>query len=149
MDKIITKLTASYAFAVTCLAAVFGKFWFLFFSFLLLNIADYITGIIKARYSRTENSGRGLRGILKKVGCWLVIAIAFFISVSFSVMGQTIGLDLNFLQLMGWFTLATFIINEIRSILENLVQIGVEVPLFLVRGLEVAANLVKERHDGN
>ena len=40
--------------------------------------------------------------------------------------------------LIGWFTLGMFIINEIRSILENLVEIGVDVPIWLIKGLEVA-----------
>ena len=70
----------------------------------------------------------------------MCIAIAFFLAVGFVEVGTIIGVDLGFTQLFGWFTLATFIINEIRSILENLVIMGVEVPAFLTKGLEVASN---------
>ena len=62
----------------------------------------------------------------------------------FTEMGSKIGVDLSFTHLFGWFTLATFIINEIRSILENLVVMGVEVPEFLVKGLEIAKKITEE-----
>ena len=58
-------------------------------------------------------------------------------------------LILGFLELVGWFTLATFIINEIRSILENLVIIGVDIPPFLIKGLEVASGLLDDRVGDN
>jgi phage-related holin len=67
-------------------------------------------------------------------------------------MGAEIGINLGFTVLFGWFTLATFIINEIRSILENLVKIGVYVPCFLIKGLEVASELIEhktEHKDGD
>ena len=59
-------------------------------------------------------------------------------------MGKTIGINLGFTQLLDRLTLATFLINEIRSILENLVVIGVDVPQFLIKGLEVAAKAVED-----
>ncbi len=129
---------------IAALTAVFGKFWFLFAAFLALNLTDYITGLVKAYLTSTENSNKGLRGICKKVGYWIVIAIAFFISLCLGEMGTLLGVDLGFTQLAGWFCLATFIINEIRSVLENLVIIGVDVPEFLIRGLEVASNKLKK-----
>jgi toxin secretion/phage lysis holin len=115
----------------------------LFAAFLILNIVDYITGILKAKYFGVENSCEGLKGIIKKLGYWVCIAIGFFLSVGFVEVGGIIGVDLGFTQLFGWFTLATFIINEIRSILENLVLMEVEIPSFIVKGLEVASNKLK------
>lgn len=150
MERILQKANTLWGAAVAFGAAAFGEFWFLFAAFFALNVADYITGILKAKFTNTENSNKGLKGIVKKVGYWLVIAIAFFIALSFEQMGAAIGVNLAFVRLFGWFTLATFLINEIRSILENLVTIGVEVPLFLVKGLEVAAKAVdaKTKEEG-
>lgn len=51
-------------------------------------------------------------------------------------------IDLGFVVLFGYFTLATYLINEIRSILENCVEMGVNVPNFLIYGLEVASKKV-------
>ncbi len=149
MEKIINKINTLWGGAVAALSALLGDFWYLFAAFLLLNAVDYITGIIKARMTCRENSARGLLGIIKKVGYWVVIALAFFISFSFENMGSLIGINLGFMKMMGWFTLATFIMNEIRSILENLVILGVDVPKFLIDGLEVAAKLSESKENKN
>ena len=145
MEKISHKMNTLWGAAVALFASTFGEFWFLFVAFFVLNVVDYITGIAKARFSKTENSNKGLKGIIKKVGYWVVIDIAFFIALSFEEMGANIGINLAFVEMLGWFTLATFIINEIRSILENLVILGVDVPVFLTKGLEVAAAAVQSK----
>ena len=149
MDKILNKANLLWGAAVTVLSAVFGQFWYLFAAFLALNIIDYITGIVKAKLSHKENSSKGWKGIAKKVGYWIVIDIAFFLALCYVDIGVKVGVNLEFLNLFGWFTLATFIINEIRSILENLVLIGVDVPNFLIKGLEVADKLIHESTGDN
>lgn len=143
--KILQKINLLWGACVAFLASIFGEFWFLFLAFLLLNVVDYATGWIKAYLTRTENSNKGLKGICKKVGYWIIIAIAFFITICFKEMGTILGINLSFVTLAGWFCLATFIINECRSILENLVVIGVDVPQFLIKGLEVAADVVEKK----
>ncbi len=148
MDKLLSKANSLWGMAVALLSSLFGRFWYLFAAFLILNLVDYITGIIKAKLSLKESSARGLMGIIKKVGYWVVISLSFFISLSFENMGSAIGLDLSFTRLLGWFTLATFIINEIRSILENLIALGVDVPSFLTTGLEIASKAVDEQKGG-
>ncbi len=143
MEKIIDKINLLWGAAVVLFSYILGEHWYLFVAFLALNVADYITGIVKARMSHTENSNKGMKGIVKKVGYWVVIGIAFFIAVAFGEMGEIVGIDLSFTQLFGWFTLATFLINEIRSILENLVLVDVYVPEFLIKGLEVAQKTIE------
>ena len=143
MDKIVNKINLLLGRCTVLLSGVFGDHWYLFAAFLILNIVDYITGILKAKYFGVENSCEGLKGIIKKLGYWVCIAIGFFLSVGFVEVGTIIGVDLGFTQLFGWFTLATFIINEIRSILENLILMEVEIPSFIVKGLEVASNKLK------
>ena len=148
MGKLFCKINVLWGGAVALMCQLFGKHWYLFVAFMALNITDYITGIIKARYTKTENSSAGLKGIVKKVGCWLVIAIAFFVGVSFDELGKLLEVDLGFTSFVGWFTLATFIINEIRSNLENLVQIGVAVPKWLIKGFEVASKKINDITEG-
>ena len=45
-------------------------------------------------------------------------------------------------MIFGWFTLACLIINESRSIIENLIEIGIDVPIFLKKGLETYENII-------
>lgn len=144
MEKLINKINLIGAAAVTLMSALFGEFWYLFLAFAALNVLDYVTGIIKAKVAHTENSVKGFNGIVKKLGYWVVVAIAFFLSVGFKDIGAAIGIDLGFTVFIGWFTLCTLIINEIRSVLENLVEIGVDVPPWLVKGLEAANDKLKD-----
>lgn len=139
-----SKTNVIYGAIATFCTAIFGKYWFLFIGFLILNFVDYATGWIKAKYfKKNESSAIGAKGILKKVMYWCVIGIAFFISVAFVELGGLLSIDLGFVVLFGYFTLATYLINEIRSILENFVEMGVNVPTFLVQGLEVASQKVE------
>lgn len=139
----ITPLTNKINLIVGAIAAllsyIFGEHWILFAFFLLLNVGDYITRWIAARLTGTENSKAGWIGILKKLGYWIMVALGFGMSIIFIEIGSVIGLDLGVTTFIGWFVLATLIINEIRSILENLVEVyGDKVPNVLVKGLEVA-----------
>ena len=49
--------------------------------------------------------------------------------------------------LLGWFVLASLLVNEIRSICENFVEAGFQVPEILVKGLEVARKKVNKTSD--
>lgn len=136
------KVNMFYGLIATAGAAIFGQYWFLFFGFLVLNVVDYFTGLAKSKKLKKESSAVGAWGVFKKVSYWLVIGVAFFIAHCFVCMGEIIGVELAFVRLFGWFTLATYLINEIRSILENLVEIGVKVPVFLVSGLDITQKLL-------
>lgn len=141
--KEFDKVNVIYGVIAMMGVALFGKYWFLFFGLLVLNAVDYITGYCKAKfYKKNESSAIGAKGIFKKVWYWIVIGMAFFVSMSFVHMGEIIGINLSFVQLFGWFTLATYLINEIRSILENLVEMNVKVPQFLIAGLDITQKLL-------
>lgn len=140
------KVNVIWGAVATVGAAIFGQYWFLFFGFLILNIVDYATGIIKAKYyQKNESSAVGAKGVLKKVMYWVVIGIAFFIADCFVQFGEIINANLNFLILLGWFVLASYLINEIRSILENCVIMGINVPEFLIKGLDVTEKLINSK----
>ena len=126
----------------TTLAAAFGQYWFLFAGFLVFNIVDWVSGWMKSRMKGEESSKAGAIGAMKKVWYWVVIGAAFFIGFAFEQMGQSIGISLHFMKLMGWFTLANYLVNEIRSIVENLAEMGVPVPGFLVKGLRVTSEKI-------
>lgn len=129
---------------VAVLSYILGEHWFLFAAFLFLNLMDWITGWMKSRLSGKENSMKGWTGVVKKLGYWLMILVAFGASAVFIEIGKTIGVDLGVTTLLGWFVLASLLINEIRSIVENFVEAGFDVPAILVKGLEVADLVVNK-----
>lgn len=45
--------------------------------------------------------------------------------------------------MIGWWVLAMLIVNEARSILENLVEMGYKVPEMLIKGLAVTEKLIE------
>lgn len=133
---------------VAVLTAIFGVYWYLFAGYLLLNILDWITGWRRANKLHQESSMVGLRGIIKKTGYWVIVLIAFMIPDLFIKIGRdTLGINLDFLMLLGWFTLATLIVNEIRSILENLVEMNYDVPEILISGLAITEKLIKKKSE--
>lgn len=135
---IINKINAIGGAAIAVLTYIFGESWFLFAGYLLMNVFDWISGTIASRLNGTSNSSEGANGILKKFGYWMMIALSFGVSTLFIEMGEIIGVDLGVTSLLGWFVLATLIVNEFRSIIENFVEAGYNVPQILVKGLEVA-----------
>lgn len=96
-------------------------------------IVDYITGITSAYINRELSSKVGLRGIIKKISYVALVAVAmgadYLIYGGFSAINININYDLWFSVLVTiW-----LIINEMISILENLVKIGVPIPSFLTK----------------
>ena len=148
--QVIDKVNLAYGIIVGVLSLVFGEHWILFAGFFALELLDWITGNYKSHVLKKSSSVVGARGAMKKVWQLVVIGIAFFVAFAFVDMGQVIGVDLGFVTLFGWLTLAMYIVNEISSILENLVEIGFDVPFFLIKGLAVTAKLIdKEDNDDN
>lgn len=145
--KVADGVNVGYGAVIGFFALVFGEHWGLFAGFLMLNAVDWLTGFYKSHILGIESSVEGAKGVMKKVWYWIVIAISFFVAEAFVEMGDVIGVKLDFVVLFGWLTLATYIINELRSVLENLVEIGVEVPEFLVKGLDVTKKLMEAKND--
>lgn len=147
-EPIIDTYNAVVGTMVAVLSYVLGEHWILFVAFLLLNVADWLTGWMKSRMAGKENSTKGWKGVLKKLGYWLMVLVAFGTSTIFIEIGNTIGVDLQITTLLGWFVLASLLINEIRSILENFVEAGFNVPVILIKGLEVADKVVNKDNEG-
>ena len=144
VEDITNTYNAVLGAVIALLTTVLGEHWYLFALFLVLNIIDWVTGWMKARLAKKENSNNGWTGVLKKIGYWLMIMVAFVAAAGFIEIGKVIGIDLGITTLLGWFVLASLIVNEIRSILENFVEAGYTVPKVLIKGLEVADKVINK-----
>lgn len=145
--EVVDKYNMVVGGVIAALTYVFGEHWTLFAIFLILNVCDWITGWMKSRLAGKENSVKGLSGIVKKLGYWLMIFLSFAVGYGFIEMGNLLGLDFHITTLLGWFVLASLTVNELRSILENFVEAGFDVPEVLVKGLEVADRMVNQTKD--
>ena len=142
--KVIYTYNAIVGAAVAVLSYILGEHWILFALFLGLNVVDWLTGWMKSRINNKENSKAGIKGALKKLGYWLMIMVAFGTSAAFVEIGNTIGVNLGVTTLLGWFVLASLLVNEIRSVCENFTEMGIKVPRILTEGLEVANKVVNQ-----
>lgn len=144
--RFVDKYNAVVGMAVTVLTALFGVYWYVFAGYLLSNVLDWITGWYKAKRLGEESSKTGMWGIIKKLGYWVIIWVAFLLPELLISLGKDVlGVNLDFMLLLGWFTLACLLVNEIRSILENLVECGYNVPAFLIKGLAVTEKLLNAK----
>lgn len=85
---------------------------------LLIVIAiDYITGLCKAIYNKKINSIIGIKGIIKKVGYLLIVAL--------SVIADKLVGDSGAIRIL---VIYFFIANEGISILENWGSMGLPLP---------------------
>ena len=147
--KVIDTYNAVVGGIVAVLSYIFGEHWILFALFLAFNVADWITGWMKSRIAGKENSQAGWNGVLKKLGYWLMIMVSFGASAVFIEIGKVLSVDLQITVLLGWFVLASLLVNEIRSICENFVEAGFDVPEILIKGLEVADKAINKDGEGD
>ena len=94
-DAIIDGYNAIVGTVVAVLSYILGEHWILFVAFLLLNVADWITGWMKSRMAKKENSVKGWQGVLKKLGYWIMIMVAFGAGAVFIEIGKAIGVNLG------------------------------------------------------
>lgn len=142
--KVFNKISTIISIFGTAVTSVLGTHWLLFLGYLILNIFDYITGTIKSKINKKESSNKGLVGIIKKICYWILIGVSFLVSYLLVDIGSCININLEFVMLFGWFTLTCLFINEARSIIENLIEIGISVPVFLKNGLEIYNRVIED-----
>ena len=94
-------------------------------SLLVVIVLDYITGIAKSYVSKTLNSNKGFRGIVKKLAILCMVALAVIID---HIAGET--------GLIRTVVIYYLVANEGLSILENLAEMDIIVPSVLKEKLE-------------
>lgn len=121
---------------VAALSVVFGWLGILAVPVLVLaglNFTDYITGILASkRRNEKVTSDKGLWGIIKKVGMWILVGLGCAMDILINYAGQYVGLTIKLPFVVATIVAVWLICNEIISILENLLDIGVAMPPFLM-----------------
>ncbi|MBQ7924907.1 MAG: phage holin family protein [Lachnospiraceae bacterium] len=109
------------------------------------NIVDYMTGICAAGYREEPvSSYKGIRGIYKKVGMWLLVLVGAWVDILINYGIECAGFDFALPFIVAIVVAVWLVVNEIISILENLQDIGVKIPPFL---LPLMKNIKKKVED--
>jgi toxin secretion/phage lysis holin len=121
------------------------------------NIIDYGTGLCAAKYrSEKVNSYKSIRGITKKVCMWLLVGVGAMIDWLLDFAAEQAGISVKLQFVVASVVAVWLIANEIISILENMTDIGVDLPPFLMKiacniksQAEKKADTMEDDNDGN
>ncbi len=92
----------------------------LFKTLLVFIIIDYITGLLRAIYTKKLSSKIGAKGIIKKVGYIFIVILAALLDKLLNSTGNIRNI-----------VIYMFIANEGISILENWTSMGIKIPKIL------------------
>ena len=93
---------------------------------LIFIVLDYLTGVAAAIKTKTLRSSTGFEGLFKKGSIFLVVILA----------AQLDRITGNAAAVFRTATCFFFIANEGLSLIENVGEMGVKLPAFIVRALE-------------
>ncbi len=109
-------------------------------------IFDVITGILKAKTSKTINSNAGFIGLWKKLSLFAGLFFGYFLDFVERYLGSVSDtIDITFHIPFGMIIGIYIVLNECISIVENLYACGVKLPGFLIKALKAAS----DRADNN
>lgn len=138
MEKLKMTMTA----AISALMSWLGILAVPVFLMVGCNVIDYLTGLVAAQY-RTEqvSSYKGIRGIIKKVCMWLLVLIGAWVDILIQYAVEVAGSQMQIPFIVATVVAVWLVVNEIISILENMIDIGVKMPPFL---LPIVKNIQKQ-----
>ena len=127
-NNIKAVFTAVFAF----LSALLGVLAVPVILLVVCNLIDYATGLMASKYrSQDINSYKSIKGIFKKVSMWLLVVVGAILDEMLLYTSTTIGWQSPVTFLIACVVAMWLICNEIISILENIQDMGVNIPAFL------------------
>lgn len=116
------------------LASILGVLYIPVLMMVACNILDYATGLMAApnRKDGGISSYKSIRGIAKKVAMWILVIVGAVIDQLLKYTAATLGFNLPFTFLVACVVAVWIICNELISILENLIDIGITIPAFMI-----------------
>lgn len=73
-----------------------------------------------------------MRGIAKKMCMWLLVVVGAIVDELIKYATQTMGFNIQIPFIVATLVAVWIVVNEIISILENIVDIGIDLPPFLM-----------------
>lgn len=110
---------------------------------LAANLTDYATGIM-ASYSigKQITSDESRKGIFKKVSMYMLVVVGFILDIILVYATSSIGIDFMIPNIIACTVAVWLVLNELISITENCLALGIEVP-FLVPLLKLVKGKVE------
>lgn len=119
--------------ALTALTDIFGLFALPMLLMVVCNIIDYMTGLFASKYRNERiDSYKSIHGIIKKVCMWLLVVVGAVVDGLIVYAANTVGMDVSTHFVVATLVAVWIVVSEVISILENLADIGVDLPPFLM-----------------
>lgn len=133
------KDNALKALVSAIMAAAGAYFHELMFPVLILAavmLLDYVSGMTRAWASKELSSRIGVLGIIKKLLYLFAVVVAVVVDWVIQTAAAKAGINVGGVYLFGLLVTIWLILNECISILENISELGVPIPVFLQKMIE-------------
>lgn len=115
---------AVFAGATAAVMAYIGELLIPLMILLGVMVLDYATGMTKAWLNAELSSRVGIKGIIKKIGYLVIVAVAMGVDWLLQAGLPQLGVTLPFEFVVALLAIIWLIVNELISILENVAEIG-------------------------
>ena len=130
--------------AIGALAAYFNILLVPLIVLTIVMAVDYLTGMFSASREGKLNSRAGVIGLIKKVGYLALVGVGIVVDYLITSALAQVGVQTSLPNFFGLMVIIWLIINELISILENLGEIGVPMPPFLVKTVKTLKGKVDD-----
>lgn len=129
----MTRFKVAFTSTLALISSVLGILYVPVLLMVACNIIDYATGLMASPKRREDiNSYKSIRGITKKVCMWLLVVVGAILDRLIMYAAETMGIKPPLHYLVACIVAVWIVCNEIISILENMLDIGVALPPFLL-----------------
>ena len=111
----------------------------------LVMVVDYVSGMVRSWTCGELCSRIGVLGIIKKVAYLLGVVVAIVADWVVQTAAGQIGVDFGGFFYFGLLVTIWLVLNECISILENISEIGVPLPPFLVTLIQKLKKTTEDR----
>lgn len=129
-----TSIKAFFTAVGSLLSSLLGTLYIPVLLMVMCNVIDYGTGLMAAprRNDGNISSYKSMRGIAKKVAMWLLVVVGAIIDQLLLYASGAFGFVWPFEFIVASVVAVWIVCNEIISILENIQDIGINLPAFLL-----------------
>ena len=146
MDFVV-KIKLAFITVFTVISGWLGALATPFYILVGINIIDYITGVYAAKCRGEKvSSNVGFRGIAKKICMWLLVLVGFVVDYIILSLTTTLHIEVGVAHIVATAVIFWLMANELISILENIDDIGVNVP-WLIKIVELIKDKTEEAVD--
>lgn len=129
----------------TALSAFLGHLAIPIYVLLACNVVDYLTGLMAApKRGEHPNSYKGLNGIAKKVCMLLLVGVGALIDILINYAAEYVSPGFMEPFIVAIVVALWLSFNEMISILENIRDIGVKLPPFLLKLVKLLKKKTEE-----